>query len=255
MRPGSVERDTTSRWGLSGEWSPSSSRRNLTARSCAVNARRRQNQAAQKADAARPSGSPTPSNAFEGYAVAFTSEWSKATKGTRPYSVLTSTAMRGVATASPIKGKSTSPGQCGGASCCARSRHGPAGTTPPLTLSNASLGNGYRAPFSTSSSASISPQAMFSTETVRLCFTQNACAARRGSSWRLARSSCILPLTSTSTTNSGAARAPATRRRTRPRITACVWGCPLSAGVFPAMPWRSGAPVPRKCKWIYASRA
>ena len=124
-----------------------------------------------------------------------------------------STAIRGVATAPSTKGKSTSPGQCGGASCCARSRHGPGGTTPPRTLSNASRGNGYRAPFSTSSSASISPQAMFSTETVRLCFTQNACAARRGSSWRLARSSCILPFTSTSTTNSGAARAQATMRR------------------------------------------
>ena len=52
--------------------SSNNSRRNLTARSCAVNARFRQNQALQKADAARPSGSPTPSNAFDGYAVAFT---------------------------------------------------------------------------------------------------------------------------------------------------------------------------------------
>mmetsp|Transcript_7976 Transcript_7976/g.23626 ORF Transcript_7976/g.23626 Transcript_7976/m.23626 type:complete len:256 (-) Transcript_7976:46-813(-) len=255
MRPGSVERDTTNRWGLSAEWSPSNSRRSFTARSCAVNARRRQNQALQKADAALPSGSPTPSNAFEGYAVAFTSAWSKWTKGTRPCSVMMSTAISGVATASPIKGKSTSPGQCGGTSCWARSRHGPGGTTPPLTRSSFSLGNGYRAPFSTSSSASISPQAMFSTDTVRLCLTQNSCAALRGSSWRLARSSCILPFTSTSTTNSGAARAPAMTRRTRPRITACVMGCPLSAVVFPAMPWRSGSPVPRKCKGIYASRA
>ena len=48
------------------------------------------------------------------------------------------------------------------------------------------------------------------------------------------------------------ARAPAMTRKTTPRITACVWGCPLSAGVFPAMPWRSGAPVPRQCIRIYA---
>ena len=40
--------------------------------------------ALQKADAALPSGSPTPSNAVDGYAVAFTRLWSKATKGTRP---------------------------------------------------------------------------------------------------------------------------------------------------------------------------
>ena len=32
-------------------------------------------------------------------------------------------------------------------------------------------------------------------------------------------------------------------------------GAAPSAGVFPAMPWRSGAPIPRKCKRIYASRA
>ena len=186
MRPG-ASRDTTT--GAFGEWSPAA--RTYSQRADApASARFLQNQALQKADAL-PSGSPT--------LVSVSRVRCRVHDCSRPRS---ERRHRGARQRHPVLRRHPHQRQehfAGAvAARAARSCHRPAAYT---SLTRNARSAPEPAPFD--QFLGEHPQAMFSTETVRLCLTNSWVAADGRGDWR---GVCILPFTSTSTTIPSGAR-------------------------------------------------